>query len=92
MPELPKGDKGIYLSLPEDLLQAVRDMADSHGRSIRGEIEHAIRRHMACPPTLISPPLPPATIDLANERKRGWKTGNKRTKGEAKSEPKGAKS
>lgn len=63
MPSKPrKGRKGIYVELPEPLLDELKKFAEGRGEAIREVIELAIRRHMAFPPAVPPPPLPPPPL------------------------------
>ena len=46
------GKKGVYIELPTELLAEVRALAERNGRDFRSEVEHALRRHAAAPPTV----------------------------------------
>lgn len=60
------GRKGVYIELPVDLLAEVRALAERNGRDFRTEVEHALRRHLAAPPTVRvvvdTPDLPAAEV------------------------------
>lgn len=64
-------DTGVYLTLPPDLLAAVRELAAKNGRPFKTEVEHALMRHLAVPPILVVPVLPPATVPVEPEQPRG---------------------
>lgn len=46
------GRKGVYIELPVEVLAEVRALAEQNGRDFRSEVEHALRRHLAAPPTV----------------------------------------
>ena len=51
------GVRPIYLELPPDVDEGIRGLAETIGRSLKEEIVHALRRHLAAPPRLATPPL-----------------------------------
>lgn len=89
MPIRPSRDvKGVYVELPPGLVEEVRELAGRNGRGFRDEVEHALRRHLAAPPSVRSvveePPLAPADAGPAAPappapapRKRGRPRGGK---------------
>ena len=60
MPSNERKNKGVYLELPQDLLEQTRALAASIGRPWTAEVIHALRRHLAVPPELAVPQLPQA--------------------------------
>ncbi len=70
MPQrVPSGSRGVYVALPEDLLDALRALAGQNKRPFRAEVIHALERHLAEPPTVtvtVEVDAPP----LAGRRKR----------------------
>lgn len=61
------GRKGVYIELPVEVLAEVRALAERNGRDFRSEVEHALRRHLAAPPTvrvlIDTPDLPSAELE-----------------------------
>lgn len=61
------GRKGVYIELPVELLAQVRELAERNGRDFRSEVEHALQRHLAAPPTVRvvvdTPHLPAAEVE-----------------------------
>lgn len=61
------GRKGVYIELPVELLAQVRELAERNGRDFRSEVEHALQRHLAAPPTVRvvvdTPGLPAAEVE-----------------------------
>lgn len=64
-------ETGVYLTLPPDLLTQVRELAAKNGRPLKTEVEHALLRHLAVPPILVVPALPPATVPVEPVQPRG---------------------
>jgi hypothetical protein len=60
------GKKGVYFELPVELVAELRGLAERNGRDLRSEVEHALRRHLAAPPTVRvvvdTPDLPAAEV------------------------------
>lgn len=57
------GKKGIYVELPEDVDKELRELVES--LPLGGIAQHvimAIRRHLASPPTVTIPDLPPIAM------------------------------
>lgn len=65
--------------IPEADYLALEALARSLGRSLSAEIAHAIRRHVACPPSYDVPLLPPANPGDQPRVKRGRKPKNPST-------------
>jgi hypothetical protein len=63
------GRKGVYVELPLELLEEVRRLAEANGRGFRDEVQHALERHLAAPPTvrvvIDTPDLPPAEVEVS---------------------------
>jgi hypothetical protein len=60
------GVVGVYVELPEEQDRRLRELAARLGLGgITDHIRMAIDRHLAHPPTLTVPPLPPVRIDSA---------------------------
>lgn len=71
MPKIEPGEEGLYIALPSLLVAELKALAQANGRAIRYEVEQAIRRHLAAPPVLVVPPLPPAAIEAGAAKRRG---------------------
>lgn len=58
--------------LPVDVMAAMKELAQRNGRSVEVEAAHALRRHLAQPPTVVvnTPPLAAAAIDRPARRTR----------------------
>lgn len=52
-----EGLRALFVRLEPDVDDAVRALAEQNGRSLQEEIAHALRRHLAAPPRLITPSL-----------------------------------
>ena len=66
-----KSVKGFYLDLPTDLIEGMRELAERNGRSLQVEGEHALRRHLASPPEVVTPPLVDGPELVPAKRLRG---------------------
>jgi hypothetical protein len=63
MPRSPvKGTKGVYLELPERVLDEARAFAKRRGETLKDVVTAALRRHMAYPPPPPAPPEPPPPL------------------------------
>ncbi len=71
MAKIEPGEEGFYIALPSLLAAELRELAQANGRAIRYEVEQAIRRHLAAPPVLVVPPLPPVVIEAGAVKRRG---------------------
>jgi hypothetical protein len=60
MPRARKGLVGLSTQLPADVYEGMKALAGELGRPLSAEVEHAIRRHLAAPP---SPPAGLAILD-----------------------------
>lgn len=81
------GKKGIYVELPEDLEAEFREFCRSFPLgTITQHVQLAIRRHMANPPRVETPPLPdvivPSGAAMASG-KEGDEGADMRSEGEA---------
>ncbi len=57
------GKKGVYVELPEDLDEALRELVKSLPfGTLTQHIVLALRRHVANPPSVEVPELPPARV------------------------------
>lgn len=70
MPKRPSRDVvGKYVELRPELAKQMDELAASNSRTFRDELEHAIERHLAKPPTIRveinTPELAPAEISPA---------------------------
>lgn len=54
---------------------ALVELAQANGRPIHAELEHAVRRHLASPPALVTPPLADAEPPPVKRRGRPPKAG-----------------
>lgn len=81
MPTRPtKGLVGKFIELDPAVIAEIEDLADRNDRSFRDEVEHALRRHAAQPPTItvtVPPLLPAKTEDQPKGRGRGRPAGSK---------------
>lgn len=85
MPRVKAGLKGVYVDLPQDLLERFQTLADANGRAFKDELAHAMERHLSAPPTLVIqvPALLSASIGPpSSEPRRG-----RPRKGKAKETP-----
>jgi hypothetical protein len=57
------------------LWEALVDLARANGRPIHSELDHAVRRHLASPPALVTPPLADAPAPAPKRRGRPRKAG-----------------
>lgn len=61
------GRQGVYVELPPELIAQVRELAGRNLRDFRSEVQHALERHLAAPPTVRvvvdTPALPPAEVE-----------------------------
>lgn len=73
MPIVPDGMRQLATQVPADVYAALEGLRQRLGRSLAAEVTHALRRHLACPPSMDAPPLPPAGPDDAPRRKPGRK-------------------
>lgn len=75
MPANPRTKTGYYLEVEPDILAQFKGLAQINGRSVREEIVHALRRHLAQPPVVVvqTQPLAEATIPPPSPRKRKGK-------------------
>jgi hypothetical protein len=80
---MPKKDarpgwRGLYLELPDELDNQLRDHCRRADSRVADEVRLAIRRHLAYPPPPQTPPLPPILPDspvAAKKSGRGKKKG-----------------
>lgn len=63
MPRAREGFKHLSTMVPEAQLDALDALAERTGRSVAQEVAHAIERHLAHPPSVEAPPLPPARAE-----------------------------
>lgn len=76
MPRNPsRGVSQMQVELAPDLIESVRELARGNGRTLRAEVEHALRRHLEAPPlaSISTPALPPAAAEpegVAETRRR----------------------
>ena len=80
MPRKPtSGCKPLYVEMPLEMDSGLRELAARNGRGVKDELLHAVRRHLATPPTLVAPELPPDKVvppaDDAPKRGRPRKKG-----------------
>jgi hypothetical protein len=70
-----QGRQGTPLQvwMDEDTKARLQALADSNGRPLSAEALHAILRHLASPPRLVTPAL--ADIDAPATKKRGRPKG-----------------
>lgn len=58
--------KGKYIEFRAELAEQFEALAVRHGRTFKDELQHAMERHLGCPPnvfrTITVPPLPPVEI------------------------------
>jgi hypothetical protein len=75
MPSIPRKSKGMYVELEDELREALVALATQNGRTIKLELQHAVRRHLELPPRLVTPKIAPAEVDSEDvaepARKRG---------------------
>jgi len=75
------GRKGVYVELPLEMIEAVRQLAERNGRGFRDELQHALERHLEAPPAvrvvIDTPALSPAEVPPPR------KTGVYATEGDA---------
>ena len=76
MPKGKRTGKGIYIELPPQLVERVKELAERNRRGFKDEIQHAIERHLGAPPEVTVrvdvPPLAPAALpDPPPRPKRG---------------------
>lgn len=67
MPRVRDGYRQLASQVPADVLAEFEALAGRNGRSIAEELAHAMRRHLAAPPTVRvvveEPPLGPAEVE-----------------------------
>lgn len=65
-----KGKKGLYVELPESVIEQLREFAKSRGEKVGNVVAQAVARHMASPPPLPGDvPLPP--VDSPSKKGKG---------------------
>jgi hypothetical protein len=69
------GKKALYVELPDQLDGELRTYCDRRGVRIADEVRLAIRRHLANPPPVDVPPLPPLTVEPL--KRAGTRRGTK---------------
>lgn len=64
MAEKPR--RPLCIELDDTIREAITDLATKNGRSLKAEIQHALARHLAAPPTVIikTPAMKPATAKI----------------------------
>lgn len=60
----------LQVYMPAGLRYRLEELSGRTKRSVTAEVLHAIERHLACPPEVTAPPLPPATADAKPRRGR----------------------
>jgi hypothetical protein len=66
-----KGTRQVNAELPPELLDRLKEFAESRGQTVRHVIERAIVRHLDNPPPIIfDPPLPPCEPDRVTPAKK----------------------
>lgn len=71
MPKMQPDEVGFYIVLDKVTRDAVALLAERNKRSVREEVTHAIRRHLAAPPS-VSVEVPPlADVPPPPKRKPG---------------------
>jgi hypothetical protein len=78
------GRRARFVEIDEGLDSRIEALAASNGRTYRAELEHAIARHLAAPPTcryvVDAPPLPVAEVEVAAKKPPGKRRGRPRKK------------
>ncbi len=82
MPAKVEGHKWLTVLVSDDVAAALDAVAKSTGRTVLVEAAHAIARHVAAPPVVMAPPLPPVEVMANEEPKR--KAGRPRGSGKKK--------
>lgn len=80
MPTAREGEQYYTVALPVEVLEGLRELAKQNRRSLRDELEHAARRHLAAPPVTpepVAPELPADKVIPSNRRGRPLGSRNK---------------
>jgi hypothetical protein len=76
------GRRARFVEIDETLDSEIEALAVANGRTYRAELEHAIARHLAAPPTcryvVDAPPLPVAEVEVAAKKPPGKRRGRPR--------------
>lgn len=65
-----RSKKGLYVDLSPEIVEAIRDLAESNRRAVWEEVQHALERHLSAPPKLVTPEIPPAEVQPGRKKRR----------------------
>jgi hypothetical protein len=66
-PKQQRSGKPLQVYLSEDVLAELQQLAETTGRDLAKEVRHAIERHLAQPPRVVTPELDEATVTGGQE-------------------------
>lgn len=71
MPRMRAGYRQLATLVTAEAMEAIEAVAAQTGRSIAEEVNHALLRHAAAPPSVRvdTPPLPPAEVEVPARRR-----------------------
>ena len=72
-PKQNRTGKPVQVYFDEAMLAELQRLADATGRDLAKEVRHAVERHLAQPPRLVTPELDEAAVASGVGRKRGRK-------------------
>jgi Ribbon-helix-helix protein, copG family len=72
-PKVQRAGKPVQAFVSEETLARLQQLAEQTGRPLAEEVRHAIERHLAQPPRLVTPELDEAAVAGGAGRKRGRK-------------------
>lgn len=64
-----RSGKALHIFLEDDVMEQLRSLAEANGRSLTDEGSHAILRHLAAPPRLITPQELPEVAPRPSRKK-----------------------
>jgi len=69
--KVPDGMKAVYALIPAAEWEAFAEVMKRTGRGLADEVRHALARHAAQPPEIVTPALAAAKATLGEGKKRG---------------------
>ncbi len=70
MPAKVEGYRWINVLVREEVAEGLDELAARTRRGVQAEAAHAIERHLAQPPVVVTPPLDPVEVEASEKPKK----------------------